>query len=191
MAKPVPATASRMVYRSAAVVLGTALATGGLAPAASAQAGAKTLALCFQQTHNAFATPVTNIPQPNTLTGTGTISCLDVQRTIVRTGTVHVVVTLPIAQCVGHETNDGSILNTITWRDGTMSTLNLSRDSGIQTGAFSTGSAHGTVTADSTRFPRAAVTATDRAVPHGCGTAEGATSSDAEVTLTFTDALPG
>lgn len=190
MAKSIPTTASRTLNKIAAVVLGTALVSSGLlATAASAQATPMTLAVCMEKTHKTFDTPVDagggNEVQSHTLEGDGTISCLDAQDDIIRRGTVHVLITLPHVQCVGHE-EDATIEDTITWRDGKQSTLNLGQDSSVENGELNTGTAHGTVTADSERFPDATVTAVATVVPHGCGTPEGETDSDAEATLTFT-----
>jgi hypothetical protein len=190
VAKSISATTSRMLNKTAAIVLGTALMTGGLIlTAASAQASPGTLALCVEKTHKTFDSPVdpgaTNEVQSHTLEGDGTISCLDAQENVLRRGTVHVRITLPHIQCVGHE-EDATIVDTITWRDGNVSTLNLGQDSNIENGVQNTGTAHGSVTADSGRFPNATVTAVASIVPHGCGTPEGETDSDTEVVLTFT-----
>jgi hypothetical protein len=188
MIKITQASGRRNARRLVAVA-GAAFIVGGLVTAAApAYADTAKDAVCTDTTQGVSATPIdagTDGPQADTITATGTVTCVDANNQPLAGGTSQVTANLPGVQCTGDE-NAGTVNEQITWSDGTTTTIDFSQ----LDAAESSGTANitSTGTATGTRFANDTVTATGSASGSGCGTSSGLSNDTGTMTLTFTPA---
>ncbi|MGW4893090.1 hypothetical protein ACWEQL_12625 [Kitasatospora sp. NPDC004240] len=146
-------------------------------------------ATCVLNAHGLFATAVApggiDLPVPNTLAMTGTLSCVDVAGAPLATGTFERTVTMPATQCTGDEHGD-TATTSVHWSDGTASTFRFDKIDVVKVNGTASLVIAGAVTADSARFADDAINAVGTSTGTGCGTPAGETAVDSTIVLRLT-----
>ncbi|MFD8597858.1 hypothetical protein ACFV1L_22915 [Kitasatospora sp. NPDC059646] len=141
-------------------------------------------ATCVLHAHRPLAPGTAH--QPDTLTTTGTVTCVDAAGAPGPAGTFERTAPRPADRCTGEEYGDTT---TVRWSDGTASTLRADRPAGSDTVRVN-GTAslvlNGHVAEDSSRFPADTVHGVGTSTAAGCGTPAGPTAVDSTLVLRFT-----
>lgn len=163
-------------------------ARAGLAAPVSSTAPV-TDATCVLNAHGVFANAVgaggIDLPLPDTLAMTGTLSCVDAFGAPLASGTFERTVTMPAAECTGDEHGDTST-TTVHWADLSASTLRFTRTDVVKVNGTASLVVSGAVTADSARFAGDALSAVGTSSGAGCGTPAGETTLDSTLVLRLT-----
>lgn len=146
------------------------------------------VATCTATLTGGYATPLdpgsTNAQQPDTLSETGNVTCVDDAGQPLIRGTMTRTTVLPTAQCSGIAYNDPSTTR-ITWSDGTTTNLTLDQANAIAVLGTTATSGTGAATTDSTKFTGDTIDAAVMATGPGCGTKTGQTQVDATMVFTL------
>ncbi|CAM5291209.1 hypothetical protein BOQ63_007435 [Streptomyces viridifaciens] len=166
---------------------GLAAPVSSTAPVSSA--APVTDATCVLNAHGVFANAVgaggIDLPLPDTLAMTGTLSCVDAFGAPLASGTFERTVTMPAAECTGDEHGDTST-TTVHWADLSTSTLRFTRTDVVKVNGTASLVVSGAVTADSARFAGDALSAVGTSSGAGCGTPAGETTLDSTLVLRLT-----
>ncbi|WP_031063730.1 hypothetical protein [Streptomyces sp. NRRL WC-3742] len=175
-----------------ALLVATSLLTVVAPIAGSSAAGSAapvTDATCVMNGHGVFASAVdpggVNVPLPDTLAMTGTVSCVDAAGAPLADGTFTRTVTMPATECTGDEHQDTST-TTVNWTGGTASTFRFDRTDVVKVNGTASLVVTGGVTADSARFAGDTVNAIGTSTGVGCGTPAGETALDSTLVLRLT-----
>ncbi|MCG6497690.1 hypothetical protein [Kitasatospora sp. A2-31] len=163
------------------------LLAGASAPVGTAEA--TTDATCVLNGHGVFATAVApggvDVPVPDTLAMTGTLSCVDAAGAPLATGTFERTVAMPATECTGDEHGD-TATTTVHWADQTASTFRFDRIDVVKVNGTASLVITGAVTADSARFADDTINAVGTSTGTGCGTPVGESAVDSTVVLRLT-----
>ncbi|AUY53771.1 hypothetical protein [Streptomyces sp. CB01881] len=155
-------------------------------PAHADPAEPTTDATCVLNAHGAFATAVApggvDLPAPNTLAMTGTVSCVDAAGAPLATGAFERTVTMPATECTGDEHGDTSTTN-VHWTDQTASAFRFDKIDVVKVNGTASLVITGGVTADSARFADDTINAVGTSTGTGCGTPAGETAVDSTIVL--------
>ncbi|MFD8479554.1 hypothetical protein [Kitasatospora sp. NPDC059673] len=146
-------------------------------------------ATCVLHAHGVFTTAVdaggTDTPIPDTLTMTGTVTCVDSAGAPLASGAFERVVTMPSTECTGDEHGDTST-TTIHWSDKTTSTFRFDRTDVMKVNGTASLVVSGAVTDDSAAFANDTIKAVGTSYGAGCGTPAGETALDSTLVLRLT-----
>lgn len=174
--------------------LSTALlfATASLLAPATARAvsaAPTTDATCVMTGHGVFATAVgaggVDIAMPDTLSMTGTVTCVDAAGVAAAAGTFQRTVTMPTVECTGDEHGDTST-STVSWSDGAVSTFQFTKTDVVKMSGTASLTVAGGVSADSARYANDTISAGGISAGAGCGSPVGEAALDTTLVLRLT-----
>ncbi|MFI9788804.1 hypothetical protein ACIHEI_35640 [Kitasatospora sp. NPDC051984] len=143
-------------------------------------------ATCVLRGHGVFTGAVdaggTNLPVPDTLAMTGTVTCVDPAGAPVASGTFERTVTMPATECTGDEHGDTST-TTVHWSDKTTSTFKFDKTDVVKVNGTASLVVSGEVTGDSAEFAGDTLKAVGTSFGAGCGTPAGETALDSTLVL--------
>ena len=146
------------------------------------------VASCTATISGSYTSPLdpggTNAQQPDTLQQSGAVTCVDNGGQLLIRGTMTRTAALPAAQCSGIAYSDPST-TTITWADGTTSSLTLDPANVVSVLGTASTTGTGSVTPTSTKFAGDTIDAAVMATGPGCGTAAGQTTVNSTVVFTL------
>jgi hypothetical protein len=158
------------------------------APVRPGSASAVLVASCTATVNGTFTSPLdpgsSNAPQAESLTQTGTATCVDDAGEPLIRGTVTRTVVLPAAQCSGIAYSDPAT-TTFTWADGTTSAFSLSPAAVVTVLGTASSTGTGAVTAASTKFAGDSIDGAVMSTGPGCGTASGQTAVSSTIVFTL------